>query len=225
MNPKDSPIVCPVGEETCEYLDEVKALRQANCELSELVRTDTLTGIHNFRFFIQSLELELERTRRSGQPTTLIMVDLDHFKQVNDNWGHEFGNTALIQTAAAIRRAVRKLDIPCRYGGEEFAIILPSTDVFVGAQVAERIRKIIESTPLEAGDQIVNLTASFGVDEFSSTQNDSPQAFVKRADKYLYQAKEGGRNRVCHAVSERVDTDLNVSAEEKDALFGRFDED
>ena len=224
MKKRDTPCLqCPVGESDCEFLQELSELRRRNRELSELVRTDTLTGVFNFRFFMQALEQEMERTRRSGISTCLIMLDLDHFKRVNDTWGHEVGNDALQQAADAIRRAVRRLDIPCRYGGEEFAVILPSTALLVGVQVAERLRRIIAERPLLCGGQPIDISASLGVEAFHAGQQDSAEAFVKRTDELLYRAKQAGRNRVCHATASGLDTAASVSREEKDALFGLFD--
>lgn len=216
---------CPVGEAHCVYIDELEELRSHNDKLLELVRTDTLTGIYNYRHFSQALEHEMERSRRSGLPTALILVDLDHFKKVNDTWGHEIGNAALVQTANLMRTAVRKLDIPCRYGGEEFIIILPSTDLLISIQVAERLRKLIVSTPLPIPDGEIHLTASLGVDVFTGEQKDSPEDFFNRVDALLYRAKNEGRNRVCHAVSDLGEAEAQVTREEKDALFALFGND
>ncbi|TQV81044.1 GGDEF domain-containing protein [Exilibacterium tricleocarpae] len=218
------PLVCPVGESHCAFLDELARLRQQNRELAEQVRTDTLTGVFNYRHLIQSLEQEIERTRRSAQPTTLIMLDLDHFKLVNDTWGHDTGNAALVNATAAIRGAVRKLDVPCRYGGEEFAVVLPSTSLLMGIQVAERLRNTIVNSPLRIDDQVIRLTASFGVDVFAPGDTETPEAFLKRTDQYLYQAKQNGRNRVCHAIDARLNTGTSISQAERDALLGGDDE-
>jgi len=212
---------CPVGERQCVILDELISLRQTNAQLSALVRTDSLTGIYNYRFFIQSLEQEMERTRRSGQSTALILIDLDHFKKVNDTWGHDIGNNALVHTAQLMRQAVRRLDIPCRYGGEEFVIILPSTDLLTAIQVAERLRELIANTPLAAPHGEIKLTASLGVDVYDGGE-DQPEKFVKRVDQQMYAAKREGRNRVCHAVSPGMESAGNVSCDEKDALFQLF---
>ena len=122
-SPPPAPI-CPVGETDCPLVAEVSELRHNLVELSNLVRTDTLTGLANYRYFVQELGQEIERTQRSMQPTSLIMLDIDFFKKVNDQWGHEVGNQALKHLAQLLRQAVRRLDTPCRYGGEEFAIIL-----------------------------------------------------------------------------------------------------
>ena len=213
---------CPVGERQCDVIDELMALRSENQSLSELVRTDTLTGLSNFRHFMQCLEQEMERSRRTLLPTGLIYIDLDFFKKVNDTWGHEVGNLALQQTASLMQACVRRIDIPCRYGGEEFAVILPSTDLMTSVQVAERIRESIENTPLAIEQQQLKLTASLGVDIYKGIGEEAPQSFIQRADSCLYRAKQEGRNQVCHADYDSQTTKSQVSHEEKDALFGLF---
>ncbi len=215
---------CPVGEPQCRVIDKMTALHLENRKLSKLVHTDTLTGLYNFRHFIRSLEQEMERSRRTLMPTGLIFVDLDFFKKVNDTWGHETGNLALVQTADLLGRFVRKIDIACRYGGEEFAIILPSTDLSTTRQVAERLRAAIEETPLLHDNHSLSLTASLGVDIFKGFEGESPQAFIKRADTYLYEAKNNGRNQVCTAQYEVEENKTQVSHEEKDALHGLFND-
>ena len=214
-----SPPICPVGETDCGIIGEVAELRQKLEELSTLVRTDTLTGIANYRYFLQALEQEIERTRRSGQPTSLIMLDIDFFKKVNDRWGHEVGNQALVHLSRLLQKIVRKLDIPCRYGGEEFAIILPDTNLSACLPVAERIRQEIEMSPLDISGQPLFLTASLGVITYGDKQETTAEGLIKQADRYLYQAKESGRNRVCHA--ELPDVGI-VSKEEKQVLSELF---
>lgn len=188
---------CQSGWE-CPNLTELERLRQEVRELAALVRTDELTGLYNFRYFNQAVELEMERTRRSGQPTVLIMMDLDHFKEVNDAHGHEVGNKVLADVARVIRSAIRRLDIPCRYGGEEFALILPDTDLTAGVLFAGRLRLMLESSVIQAGDIAVRVTASFGVDEYRPDDERSLKEFVDRVDAYLYDAKTRGRNTVRH---------------------------
>jgi PleD family two-component response regulator len=112
-----------VGEDSCEWLELVEELRRQVSELSELVSTDALTGLFNFRYFKMVLQAEMDRSKRSGIPTSLVIVDADHFKAVNDTFGHEIGNQALQHLADILRNEVRTTDIVCRYGGEEFAII------------------------------------------------------------------------------------------------------
>ncbi len=210
---------CPSGDRDCTLYDELVELRESLAELSAQVRTDPLTGLANYRHFVQALEQEMERTRRSDQPTSLIMLDIDFFKKVNDDWGHEVGNQALIQIARLMQKTMRKLDIPCRYGGEEFAIILPNTLLAASIPVAERLRQTIADTPLQLGEQQLKLTASLGIDTFTSDQAASVEELVERADQYLYQAKQAGRNQVRHASLPTVDI---VSREEKDTLYKLF---
>lgn len=220
--PQDSPansLTCPVGKDDCVVIGELVELRQAMVELSELVRTDPLTSLFNYRYFCKALEQEMERTQRSGQPTTLIMLDIDHFKKVNDQWGHDVGNQALVHISKLMLQTVRKLDIPCRYGGEEFAIILPNTTLSASAPVAERLRGVIAETPLPVGEDLLELTASLGIGSYLFGEDATLEGLVKRADQYLYQAKQDGRNLVRH---EPLPTAEIVSRDEKDALFNLF---
>ena len=217
--PQSSPPVCPVGETDCPIVIEVAGLHQKVTDLYDLVRTDTLTNIANYRYFVQALEQEIERTQRSVQPTSLIMLDIDFFKKVNDQWGHEVGNQALIHLSRLLQQTVRKLDIPCRYGGEEFAIILPDTTLAASIPVAERIRQEIEKSPLIVAQKSLHITVSLGITTYTDKQRTTVEELVKQADQYLYQAKETGRNRVCHA--ELPDIDI-VTMEEKQALSQLF---
>lgn len=212
---------CPAGEQ-CGLVKHVDSLRQQVEELSLLVRTDPLTGLNNYRHFHQALDQEMERSRRSGQACCLLLVDLDHFKAVNDEYGHEVGNLVLIQTAQLIRQSLRKLDIPCRYGGEEFTLILPNTALRDALMVAERVRSLIATTPLKFDGGSLALTASIGVDIFNRQDDDTVETFTARVDAQLYRAKESGRDRVCSVDLDKIERRLEVSADEKDALHGIF---
>lgn len=210
---------------TCRFSSEITSLHQEVSRLSELVSSDPLTQLFNYRHFIQALEQEIERSQRTLQPTSLIMVDVDHFKKVNDEWGHEKGNQALKLIANCIIQNIRKLDIACRYGGEEFAIILPSSDLITSARVAERIRASIEETPLIISAeneplQQLNLTASAGLSLYDGHNVPNTSTIVEAADEQLYLAKKQGRNRVCFAPQEEVLQ--QVSLEEKQALATLF---
>lgn len=210
---------CPVGENRCHLIDRLHEMEQRVTDLEDQVHTDPLTGLYNFRYFAESLENEMERTRRSSQPTSLIMVDLDHFKQVNDTHGHEVGNVTLKQTAQQITTHLRKLDLGCRYGGEEFAVILPNTKLEKAVEVAERLRHIREDEPvmLPDGDSF-QVTASLGVAVFTGGEFLTRQEFVAHADRYLYLAKETGRNLVmAPKIKKPVDTE--VTLDEKRALL------
>lgn len=212
--------ICPNGE-TCQLAPQLDALKQEVNQLAELVKTDVLTGLHNYRYFKESIHQEIERSQRTGLPTTLIMLDADHFKRVNDNWGHEIGNQALKLIADCIRNNVRKLDIACRYGGEEFAIILPSSDIGIAKQVAERVREAVEQTELVAGspEERVPLTISLGISSYPGHLRDTWNQLVERTDAELYRAKQSGRNCICYSSDA---PEQQVSDDEKSALFDIF---
>jgi len=211
---------CPLTDTPCQFLQELQSLRQEVDLLKEQVRTDALTGLYNFRFFSDTLPLEMERARRSFQPLSLIILDIDHFKGFNDRWGHELGNRALSHIARLIGLTIRKLDFACRFGGEEFVILLPNTDLRQALNVAERLREIVAVTPLVNEQDVIPITTSLGVDEFRGTHGDSPEGFLERVDVWLYQAKHAGRNCVKGPVIKSGDVNTTVTVEEKDALFG-----
>lgn len=171
-------------------------LRQALRELSEQVITDPLTGLNNRRYLWDFLKRDLLRARRAVLPVAAILFDIDHFKRYNDTWGHEAGDLVLKAAAEVTRQNVRSSDIACRYGGEEFAIILPEATLQVAIDRAERIRRGIEQMKLEhAGKPLGTVTASFGIALFP-THADNEEALLKAADEALYLAKRTGRNRV-----------------------------
>ena len=210
---------CPVDYPSCTHLAALSELRRENHELSTQVRTDPLTGLFNHRHFRESLDAELERTLRSGQPTALIMVDLDHFKQVNDRWGHEVGNQALQHAAACMREVMRRIDILCRYGGEEFSIIAPGTGLAGAVKAAERLRLMLEESPLETEQGTLLLTASLGVAVHTSLHPLTAEVLVRQADAHLYQAKHNGRNQVGHPPLESA-APAQVTSDERAALLG-----
>ncbi len=210
---------CPVNTDNCPWLLELEKLRKENEELKLLVSSDPLTGLFNYRHFRQMLDTEMQRTIRNGQPTCLIMIDLDHFKLINDDWGHEAGNLALKTTAKVFKQETRPYDILCRYGGEEFAIILPETSLPIAVNVAERIRQCLENTSMLTNDGEFQVTASFGVEIYRQASRFTAELFIESADKLLFQAKEEGRNRVCHSEYTPRQTLTAVTADEKSALF------
>ncbi len=211
---------CPVDQLDCQWLQELSLLRSENTELKQLVTTDTLTGLNNFRYFQENLSIEMERTLRAGRPTSIIMIDLDFFKAINDERGHEAGNQALKVAAVVFKQAIRLSDVVCRYGGEEFVIILPQTTLPTAVNVAERVRLWLEQAQVEFEGEIFTLTASLGVGVFSSDSELTQESFVDSVDQHLYRAKEQGRNQVCHADFSTIKSETSVSAEEKSALFG-----
>lgn len=188
-----------------EGLSEVELLRRQVEYLRTLVHTDELTGLSNLRHFKETLSLELERTRRTGQPTCLILMDLDNFKEVNDNHGHEVGNSVLCHLAKLIRSATRRLDTPCRFGGDEFAVILPGTGLEQGIGLAERLRTLIRGTPFEMGRIRLQIGASMGVGVYEAESEDrSEREFVKDVDRLLYLSKRKERGRICHPLASNA---------------------
>ncbi|MDO6745759.1 GGDEF domain-containing protein [Gilvimarinus sp. 1_MG-2023] len=210
---------CVVCGPSCPYRDEVLCLRKKIDDLQTIARTDALTGLFNYRHFCETLTNEMERVRRSGQPMALVIGDVDHFKHFNDTHGHELGNEVLKGVGRCIDRTLRKLDVACRYGGEEFALILPGTNLRQAQRVAERVRKSVAAEQISAEDgSVLTVTMSLGCTLFSTDCSVTPDQLVAAADKQLYQAKNQGRNCVC--VEERkVASSSPVTQEEKSALF------
>ena len=188
-------------EELLEYLAGQATVSVENASLHELVErqavTDELTGLANVRAFHSILDREIERARRFENPLGLVMVDLDNFKRVNDEHGHQQGDEVLAGVAAVLRDFSRDIDAPARYGGEELAVVLPGTDVEGAELLAGRIREAIErlEVPLVEGRGSLRVTASFGVAALPESAVDK-DGLVAAADAALYAAKRGGKNRV-----------------------------
>ena len=167
-------------------------LHRANRRLTTLAAYDTLTGLANRGQFVRALGAELGRADRSGESTSLLIADLDHFKAINDECGHLVGDDVLVAVAAALKKAVRPSDLVCRIGGEEFALVLPSTDARTAPLVAERVRAAVADM---THDGLRRVTLSCGVATYPADAG-SPSLLTKRADDAMYAAKRAGRNRV-----------------------------
>ena len=167
-------------------------------ELKRLAAHDSLTGLLTRRAFQDQFERDVSRSRRSGEPFALALLDLDHFKQLNDGHGHPFGDEILRRTAQRLRSGVRTHDILGRYGGEEFALLMPGLDKAAGLRTAERIRGAIAALELEHDDEWLRLTISAGVAAFPQDGVDW-ESLLTAADEALYEAKASGRNRVVPA--------------------------
>lgn len=177
-----------------------ESLEQSQRDLERLATLDGLTEVYNRREFNRWLSVEVERSKRDNHSVSLIMVDIDHFKQLNDQYGHQAGDEALCCVAQLLRKEVRPGDIVSRYGGEEFAIILPKATVEDCATVAHRICREIAIQPIRiSADERIHLTASLGLASFPSDVT-TKGALLRRADQALYQAKRMGRNQVCLAA-------------------------
>ena len=176
-------------------LQEKNALISAQAEcLESMARTDPLTQLTNRRGFFEQVEHELARCARGGKAFSLILCDIDHFKQVNDNYGHDGGDAVLVKTAELLRESLREQDIPARWGGEEFMLLLPETSLDTAVQVGERIRRQIAAQTIVHQEYTLTVTMSFGLSVYSPENN--LDACIKQADEALYRAKENGRNRV-----------------------------
>jgi diguanylate cyclase (GGDEF)-like protein len=171
------------------------ALEQANEELGRLSMTDRLTGLLNRGTWENYIDAEFERYRRYGHQTTLVMFDIDHFKPVNDTYGHLAGDEVIKHTANVMRDSLRSVDRAGRYGGEEFGIILPETDAEGAQVICERIRETIENSTVETEVAPIQYTISMGVAPLTDTPENYMQ-WLQQADEALYAAKEGGRNQV-----------------------------
>lgn len=156
---------------------------------------DALTRIHNKRYFMEFLERELSRAARHHNPVSLTMFDIDHFKRINDTWGHLAGDTVLRDLAALVKSLCRKEECFARYGGEEFALVQPDVACSNAAVLAEKIRACVEAHRFVWEGQVIPVTVSLGCAELPPGETD-PSAFIKLADERLYEAKRGGRNRV-----------------------------
>ncbi|PLY03086.1 MAG: diguanylate cyclase response regulator [Desulfuromonas sp.] len=172
------------------------SLKQSNLQLKELSQTDALTGLANRRQLMNILAIEFERSRRTGTPFSILMIDLDHFKKINDNYGHQDGDVVLRSTAELMLAHLRQYDTAARFGGEEFTLVLPETDPVEAAGVAERIRKEISKMTFTGSIAKLKLTASIGVATVPKDNIGSLDDFLRAADDALYQAKNNGRNRV-----------------------------
>jgi diguanylate cyclase (GGDEF)-like protein len=177
-------------------VDQTRSLEQANFELKTKASTDSLTELLVRRAFLERCNVEIDRSRRQGRPLTLVVVDLDHFKRVNDNYGHATGDLVLKTFASILRRDLRSIDVAGRWGGEEFVVLMPDTSLADALAVIERIRVIVSQQSFPSPADRLEVTMSAGLAEFDGTTQD-PEHIVAQADKALYEAKRLGRNRTC----------------------------
>jgi diguanylate cyclase (GGDEF)-like protein len=169
-----------------------------NARLYRLAVTDNLTRVYNRQYLSERLPAELERKERYGGHLCIVLIDADHFKKINDSYGHRAGDTMLKNLARFCQRAVREVDSVIRYGGEEFLLLLPRTTLKGAIQVAERLRSEVETQRFHVHGHDINLTISAGVAQHEGDED--ADAFLSRTDAALYDAKDEGRNRICVAV-------------------------
>lgn len=176
--------------------EQKEELEKKNILLKKMARTDMLTGLYNRMRFTEFVEQEIARARRTGEESCLIMLDLDHFKSVNDIFGHPNGDTILKWIAGVMKSQLRDTDILARFGGEEFTILLPGTSVEGAFNVAEKVRLAIEHCTFPGQMEKLKLTASFGITSLTADANATFDSVYREADKALYRAKDKGRNRI-----------------------------
>lgn len=179
-------------------LDLEKALKKASDEIMIMTITDCLTGAYNRRYLMERLPQELNRAMRYAHPLSVIMADIDDFKQINDRYGHQAGDLTLKKCVESFKGSVRnEVDWVARYGGEEFVIVLPETDLQGAYVVGERLRNLVSQEIIEQAGKEIHITASFGLSACDPSETEkSPESLIGDADGYLYQAKREGKNRV-----------------------------
>jgi len=199
---------------------KIAELKRENQRLRSLTLTDGLTGLYNYRFFTKQLEVEIARTRRTGQSCSLMMIDLDNFKLLNDTLGHNEGNNFLVKLAQGIREKLRPTDILCRYGGDEFAVIMPATSLLDALRIGQRLKESLTRIPWKLDPPC---SASIGLAECDPVFAHGISEFVDMADKALYRAKTEGKNRVCFEGKLEMRPVASVTQDEKVALLKRDD--
>ena len=187
--------VCLVIYDVTDVATNHHQLRVANAELQQLSNIDRLTGLNNRGHWEDAIKLEYARHARYGSQVSLVMFDIDHFKHINDTYGHQVGDKVLRAVADRVRSLVRNVDIPGRYGGEEFAVLLPDTGKAGAAIFAERLRKAVEGDEIIHEGESIRCTISLGVADLSVPANEYKQ-LIERADQAMYRAKKSGRNKV-----------------------------
>jgi len=189
------------AEQRSRALEETRArFREQNLLLRELAVVDELTGLHNRRFFDGRLQYELDRFLRYGSPISLLVMDIDHFKAVNDQYGHPDGDRVLQQLSALCASMIRRVDLLARIGGEEFALLMPNTEEQGARAVADRLRRRVAETPFELAETSLDLSVSIGLVTIKAGWQGDPAQLFRAADQALYKAKLDGRNRVVVAM-------------------------
>ncbi len=167
-------------------------------ELYRQAQMDKALQVYNKHYFLNKLDEEVQRGKRYGSPLSLMLLDADYFKQLNDTHGHLAGDAALIQLTEIIKKRIRDTDFLCRYGGEEFTVIMPQTHQQQAYVLAEHIRILVANTPVKQGNTVIDMTISIGISSYARQEEQActPELLITQADKALYEAKHSGRNKV-----------------------------
>lgn len=184
-----------IGDTILKYLSGSDVETQYHETIYRMTIVDELTGVNNKRYLMESLDREISRARRHKRPLSLMMIDIDHFKAINDRLGHLAGDYVLKEMAQAIRNRLRPDDVVARYGGEEFAVVFPETAITGGVEIADKLRQLVEGHTFEFEKERMEVTISAGVAELQEGMD--AMQLLKAADERLYEAKRSGRNRVC----------------------------
>ena len=199
VDPNELVARCLTQIKRRRYNDRLRVSVQQTIELAV---TDALTGLHNRRYLDNHLRTLFNRAAARGRALSICITDIDRFKTINDTYGHDAGDDILRQFAARIRSTVRGADLACRYGGEEFVVVMPDTDAAAAGMIAERLRGLIENQPfvIRSTGQAISVTASLGIAS-NEAAVETPEQLLKQADRALYEAKNSGRNRVVAAAA------------------------
>ncbi|MBK8067465.1 MAG: diguanylate cyclase [Rhodanobacteraceae bacterium] len=194
---KDQDVIA-IGETRLKFLSADSPEQPYYEALYSQAQLDKALQVYNKHYFLTRLDEELRRHRVIGAPLSLVMLDVDHFKRLNDTYGHLVGDAALVHLVALVKGRIRDSDVFCRYGGEEFALILPQTPTQQALEVAEQLRALVANAPLQHADKVINMTISLGISDAADLAT-VPEAMIQRADRALYHAKRTGRNKAaCH---------------------------
>ncbi|MBA6390055.1 diguanylate cyclase [Colwellia sp. BRX10-3] len=186
-----------VQERTLELKIALQELETVNQELKEKNTLDELSGLYNRRYYDQKILAEFRRSRRNLTPLSLILVDIDHFKRVNDNYGHLTGDKCIVEVASLLKSLLRRsTDVGCRYGGEEFCLILPETDENGALALAQEICQSVRQQKISNNESVIELTVSCGVTTYQQEKEVTPEIIFENVDKALYKAKQAGRDQV-----------------------------
>jgi diguanylate cyclase (GGDEF)-like protein len=216
-------LTLPLSVDALATLTNLREIVAENRTLKGLAITDTLTGLFNVRHFRERMLVEMQRVQRTGRPCSLMIIDLDRFKPVNDIHGHQVGDGILRAVGEIVKTSVRATDVPVRYGGDEFAVILPDTDIWSAYRLTERVRMYLAEDERTSRYEV---TGSFGLATIGPTDRIDLESFMAKADQAMYQAKTAGGNRVWFFEKDRLlKEQVGLSRDERSFIYDQLSED